>query len=511
MHGIKPTLLLILDGWGYSEQSEGNAVSHAKTPNLDNLLKQYPSSLLECAGESVGLPEGQMGNSEVGHLNIGAGRIVYQEIVRIDKSIQEGDFFENSTLLQLTDSVKRNQSRLHLMGLVSEGGVHSHQNHIYALLEFAKRQGVEDVLVHAILDGRDTPPRSGLGYVKKLQGFMDNLGIGRIASVSGRYYSMDRDKRWERTELAYNTLILGQGRTSSDPATCVKEAYANGETDEFIIPTIIEEQGNVQDSDAVFFFNFRADRARQLVQSLFRDFDKFARKRVPQLAGLATMTEYDKSFQLPVAFPQMQLKRILSQVCSEYGMRHMKIAETEKYAHVTYFFNGGREKAFEGEERILVPSPQDVATYDLKPEMSVFEVTDKLISNWESGEFELVVCNFANLDMVGHTGSFEATVKACEAVDCCLGKVREAVSRTNGRLLLTSDHGNAEEMLDSQGGVQTAHSSNPVSFVWVEENIQAQLAGKGIIGDIAPTILQMWGLDKPEEMTAEGLLENWKS
>jgi len=504
-------LLLILDGWGQSEQSEGNAVSHARTPNLDNILKQYPCSLLECSGESVGLPDGQMGNSEVGHLNIGAGRIVYQEIVRIDKSIQEGDFFENSTLLELTDSVKRNQSRLHLLGLVSEGGVHSHQNHIYALLEFAKRQGVEEVLVHAILDGRDTHPKSGLEYVKKLQGFMDNLGIGKIATVSGRYYSMDRDKRWERTELAYDTLIQGEGRTSPDPVTCVKEAYANGETDEFIIPTIIEEQGNIQDKDGVFFFNFRADRARQLVQSLFSDFDKFSREKVPQIAGLATMTEYDKSFKLPVAFPQMHLKRILSEVCSEYGIRHLKIAETEKYAHVTYFFNGGRENSFQGEERLLVPSPQEVPTYDLKPEMSVFEVTDKLITNWNRGEFDLVVCNFANLDMVGHTGSFDAVVQACEAVDCCVGKVWEAVSRTNGRLLLTSDHGNAEELLDSQGGIQTAHSNNPVAFVRVEEKIQGRLAGKGILGDIAPTILQMWGLGKPEEMTAEGLLEDWNS
>jgi len=448
-----------------------------------------------------------MGNSEVGHLNIGAGRIVFQEIVRIDKSIREGDFFQNSTLVDLVADTKKNRGRLHLLGLVSEGGVHSHQNHIYALLELAKQQNLEEVFVHAILDGRDTSPQSGIKYVQGLQDYMHELGVGKIATVSGRYYSMDRDKRWERTELGYRAIVQGEGRSSPDAVTCIQEAYANGETDEFVVPTIIENEGNIQDNDGVFFFNFRADRARQLVRSLFIDFGEFKRNKVPSLAGLATMTEYDKTFQLPVAFPQMQLQRILSEVCSELGMKQLKIAETEKYAHVTYFFNGGREKPFSGEERILVPSPQDVPTYDLRPEMSVYEVTERLITNWKSGEFDLVISNFANLDMVGHTGNFQAAVEACEAVDNCVGKVWEAVSSTNGRLLVTSDHGNADVMLDSQGSPQTKHSKNPVAFVRVEEAAgNTPLLERGVLGDIAPTILQMWGISKPEEMTSQGLL-----
>ena len=508
MQDLKPTLLLILDGWGQAEKSPGNAVSFARTPNLDRILQEYPSSFLQCSGEAVGLPDGQMGNSEVGHLNMGAGRIVYQEIVRIDKSIREGDFFENSTLLGLISDLKQQQGRLHLLGLLSPGGVHSHQNHIYALLDLAKQENIQEVFVHAILDGRDTSPQSGIHYVRELQEYMHDLGIGKIATLSGRYYSMDRDKRWERTELAYKALVQGEGRRSPDPVTCIQEAYTQGESDEFLLPTIIDSAGNIQDDDGVFFFNFRADRARQLVRSLFSDFEEFLREKVPQLTGLATMTEYDNNFELPVAFPQMRLQGILCEICSEMGMKQLKIAETEKYAHVTYFFNGGREKPFSGEERILIPSPQDVSTYDFRPEMSVFEVTEKLISNWNSGEFDLVICNFANLDMVGHTGNFEATVEACEAVDSCVGRVWEAVARTKGRLLVTADHGNADAMLDSQGNTQTKHSRNPVAFVRVEENApDVQFPEEGILGDIAPTILQMWGVYKPEEMTCAGLLE----
>lgn len=511
MQGLTPTLLLILDGWGQAKEGPGNAVVKANTPNLDKILQNYPFCLLECAGESVGLPWGQMGNSEVGHLNIGAGRIVYQDIVRIDKSIREGDFFENGTLLELVRDLKQKGSgRLHLIGLVSDGGVHSHQEHIYALLKLAKEQGAREVLVHAILDGRDTSPESGVHYLEELQNKMRELGIGRIATLSGRYYSMDRDKRWERTEKTYNTLVQGAGRLSPDPIASIQSSYENKETDEFLVPTYIENSaGTIQDGDGVFFFNFRADRAKQLVKCFFKDFQEFNRGKVPKLVGLASMTEYDQRFHLPVAFPQMRLEKILSQVCEELGLKQLKIAETEKYAHVTYFFNGGLEEPFSGEERIMVPSPQDVPTYDYRPQMSVQEVTDKLLANWNTKEFDLVVCNFANLDMVGHTGDFRAAVQACEAVDTCVGKVIETVINTNARLLVTADHGNAEEMLDSEGGMQTSHSCNPVAFVRVEQGYEGkQILENGILGDIAPTILQMWEIGQPKEMTGKGLVES---
>ncbi|MCF8039211.1 MAG: 2,3-bisphosphoglycerate-independent phosphoglycerate mutase, partial [Desulfohalobiaceae bacterium] len=407
---IKPSLLLILDGWGYARPGPGNAVSQARTPNLDRYWADYPRTLLTCSGEAVGLPPGQMGNSEVGHLNIGAGRTVYQDILRIDKAIEDGTFFENKTLLDLLETIKSREGRFHLMGLVSDGGVHSHLNHLYALLKAAKKEGVRETVVHVFLDGRDTAPTSGKEYVRQLQSFLDTIDYGRIGSVSGRYYAMDRDKRWERTARAYRSIVLGKGPSEQDALTAVEKSYAAAETDEFVQPVVIRRAQDpapgLADGDGVFFFNFRADRARQLVRSLFEDdFKEFDRGRPPELSGLVTMTEYDSTFGLEVAFPQLRLEKILGEVCAEYGLKQLRIAETEKYAHVTYFFNGGREEPFQGEERILIPSPQEVATYDLKPEMSAYEVTETLTDKLRSGEVDFVVCNLANLDMVGHSGN----------------------------------------------------------------------------------------------------------
>ncbi|MCF8105467.1 MAG: 2,3-bisphosphoglycerate-independent phosphoglycerate mutase [Desulfohalobiaceae bacterium] len=507
-----PALLLILDGWGYAGPGPGNAVAQARTPNLDRFWTDYPRTLLTCSGEVVGLPPGQMGNSEVGHLNIGAGRTVYQDILRIDKAIEDGTFFENRTLLDLLETIKSRDKTLHLMGLVSDGGVHSHLNHLYALLKAAKENRVRETVVHVILDGRDTAPTSGKGYVRQLQSFLKTIDYGRIGSVSGRYYAMDRDKRWERTARAYRSIVLGKGPFEQDAVTAVEKAYAAAETDEFVQPMVINrEQGpapGIADGDGVFFFNFRADRARQLVRSLFEeDFQEFDRERPPDLSGLVTMTEYDSTFGLKVAFPQLRLEKILGQICAEEGLKQLRIAETEKYAHVTYFFNGGREEPFPGEERILIPSPQEVATYDLKPEMSAYEVTDALRDKLGSREFDFVVCNLANLDMVGHSGNFQATVAACEAVDACCGRIVEAVLASGGRCLLTADHGNAETMLDSSGNPQTAHSKNQVPLIWIESRQKGQkLREFGILADIAPTLLDLWGLARPEEMTGRSLL-----
>ncbi len=512
MKNFKPTILLILDGWGLGvNDPKINAVYKANTPNIDYLLKNFPWCKLKCSGEEVGLPKGQMGNSEVGHLNIGAGRIVYQDIVRIDKAIKEGNFFSNPALEKLIDTVKQNNSTLHLMGLLSDGGVHSHENHIYALLTLAKKKGVDNVVVHCFLDGRDTPPTSGASYIKKLQQKIREIGVGKIGSVIGRYFAMDRDKRWDRTKLAYDMLVLGRGEEIKDPYEAVKRDYEKGKTDEFIDPKVVIENGSsltIKDKDAVFFFNFRADRARQLTLSLFKEnFNEFHREIVPKIE-MATMTQYDKHYPLPVAFPPVSLSNIMGEVCSNMGLKQLRIAETEKYAHVTYFFNGGREEPFKGEDRKLIPSPKDVPTYDLKPEMSVYEVTSELKKRWLSEKYDFVVCNFANLDMVGHTGNFDATVKACEAVDSCIREVIEMVKKRNGRLFLTADHGNSDEMLDEHGNVHTAHSKNPVAFVWYEEKAPIpELKKEGKLGDIAPTILASWGVEIPQEMTGDVLIK----
>ena len=510
-----PTLLLILDGWGLGSQGKGDAVHAARTPNLDRIMAEHPMSRLQCTGEAVGLPAGQMGNSEVGHLNLGAGRIVDQDIVRIDKAIREGSFFSNPTLVELMDTVTERGGRLHFMGLLSDGGVHSHINHLFALLEMAGRRSVPEVAVHAFLDGRDTSPLSGAGYVKELQQKMEALGVGLIASLSGRYYAMDRDRRWDRTARAYAAVAHGQGDMIRDPAEAIEAGYAQGITDEFVPPQVVCDEsgrpiGPIRAGDGVFWFNFRADRAKQLVRSLFEEpFEPFDRGRPPQLSGLASMNQYDAAFPLPVAFPPVELKNILGEVCAEQGLHQLRIAETEKYAHVTYFFNGGREEPFRNEERALIPSPQEVATYDEKPEMSLYAVTEELDKRWRGAAYDLVVCNFANLDMVGHTGDFQATVRACEAVDECLGRVLATLEEVPGRLLVTADHGNADVMLDAEHEVQTAHSHSPVGFVWIEPHRESRsLRREGILGDVAPTILHLWGLTQPAEMTGKSLVED---
>lgn len=505
---LTPTLLLILDGWGQAPAGPGNAVSLSRTPNIDALMALPSRTSLLCSGRAVGLPDGYMGNSEVGHMNIGAGRIVYQDMTRIDITLEDGSFFNNEVITETITAAKRSGGVLHLMGLLSDGGVHSHTRHLYALLDAADKAGVP-TRVHAFMDGRDTAPDSGIGFMRDL---VAHLGSGAaVASVSGRFYAMDRDKRWERTQKAWDALVHGQGPEFTDPVAAVQAAYDNGETDEFITPRLIVPNGGspclIGNGDAVFFFNFRADRARQIARCLFDDaFTDFDRKARPRLAAFSTMTQYEGDFPMPAAFHRQDLKNGLGQVVSEAGLRQLRIAETEKYAHVTYFFNGGLEEPFPGEERRLIPSPREVATYDLKPQMSVREVTDTLLNEWETGGYALVVCNFANLDMVGHTGVIPAAVTACEAVDECVGRVVEAVKARNGRLLMTADHGNAEEMLTPDNHPQTAHSKNPVALILMDGD-PPRVLKPGKLGDIAPTILSLWGMPVPEAMSGQNMVE----
>lgn len=510
MPAVTPTLLLILDGWGQAQAGPGNAVSLADTPNIDALMALPSRTLLLCSGRAVGLPDGYMGNSEVGHMNIGAGRVVYQDMTRIDMALEDGSFADNSVIKEAVAAAGRSGGRLHLMGLLSNGGVHSHINHLLALLEVTRKAGVP-VLVHAFMDGRDTAPDSGIGFMRELTAALGPSA--RVASITGRYYAMDRDKRWDRTHNAWDALVNGMGRVFSDPVSAVRAAYDAGETDEFITPRLIVPEGEdagvstINDGDAVFFFNFRADRARQLSRCLFDDtFDAFDCIRRPKLAAFATMTPYEADFPMPAAFVRQDLANGLGQVVSEAGLKQLRIAETEKYAHVTYFFNGGTEAPFTGEDRLLIPSPREVATYDQKPEMSVRAVTDALLENWESGRYDFVVCNFANLDMVGHTGVIPAVISACEAVDECVGKVLAAVMARKGRLLLTADHGNAEAMRDANDHPITAHSKNPVALVLVDGDAPKRLK-PGKLADIAPTILALWNMPKPVAMTGESLVE----
>ncbi|TBV80711.1 MAG: 2,3-bisphosphoglycerate-independent phosphoglycerate mutase [Desulfobulbaceae bacterium] len=621
---IRPVLLAILDGWGEAASGPGNAVRLAATPNIDRWRREYPFTTLVAHGEAVGLPAGQMGNSEVGHLNIGAGRVVYQDFNRINLAVRNGDFFVNKTLNATISTIKCSGGTLHLMGLLSDAGVHSHLDHLVALLELAAYQGLERAQVHAFMDGRDSAPDGGLGYMETLLAALQRIGIGRVATVCGRYYAMDRDKRWDRVARAWAAVVDGQGQfVVTDPLTAVREAYARGETDEFIKPTVVitptvvtkqsstvviktttvinspaitrptvvteptvgnfgSDQagagaGRINDGDGVIFFNFRADRARQLTAALIRDdFSGFARSRRPRLSAFATMTRYEKNFDLPVAFPPDQLTHILGEEVSRHGLRQLRIAETEKYAHVTYFFNGGREEPFSNEDRVLIPSPRDVATYDLKPEMSAPEITMELLDRLsgktatnrlnpidrpnstdhlnpadhdlaEGGKkvpaesatesatvaeraaapphpqagdvpsgakagvlpYALVILNFANGDMVGHSGIIPAAIKACEAVDYCLGRIVEAFTAAGGIVLITADHGNAEEMTNGHGGPVTAHSCNPVPFILIDRQIAAtrhHLRGDGALANIAPTILQLMGLPTPTTMTSPSLL-----
>jgi 2,3-bisphosphoglycerate-independent phosphoglycerate mutase len=502
-----PTLLLILDGWGQAPAGPGNAVRLANTPALDALTALPSCAELLCSGRAVGLPEGYMGNSEVGHMNIGAGRIVYQDMTRIDIALEDGSFARNQVLVQTLAETKKNGAALHLLGLLSDGGVHSHIRHLFALLDAAAGAGVP-TFVHAFMDGRDTSPDSGIGYMREL---VEKLGPhSSVASITGRYYAMDRDKRWDRIQQAWDALVNGKAPVFADPLAAVRAAYDAGETDEFISPRLIAQKrppALIGDGDSIFFFNFRADRARQLSRCFFDPaFAEFDRGRMPRLSAFATMTPYEAGFPMPAAFVRQNMANGLGQMLSEAGMKQLRIAETEKYAHVTYFFNGGIEEPFAGEDRRLVPSPRDVPTYDLKPEMSVFQVTDILLGEWESGAYDFVVCNLANMDMVGHTGVIPAVIKACEAVDSCVARIAAAVKARKGRLLLTADHGNAEEMLTPDNHPQTAHSKNPVALVLADENGPRKLR-PGKLGDIAPTILHLWGMAKPAEMTGQSLLE----
>lgn len=505
-----PIALIILDGWGIGRPDDpSNAIALAGAPHISMLSELYPSTALKCSGEAVGLPEGQMGNSEVGHLNIGAGRIVYQELTRITKAIKDGDFFSNPVLCGVMQQVVKKDSTLHLLGLVSDGGVHSHLDHVYGLLELAKKSGVKKVYIHAFLDGRDVPPSSALEYITALEKKAAEIGVGRIATVAGRYYAMDRDKRWERTVKAYDALVMREGEHAASAEEAVRKAYEQQVTDEFVLPTVIDTCGEcgVNAGDGLIFFNFRPDRGRQLTRAFIdTGFDGFERRKGFLPVDFVTMTQYDETFDVPVAFKPQLLKNTLGEVVSEAGLMQLRIAETEKYAHVTYFFNGGEETPVPGEDRVLIPSPK-VATYDLKPSMSAAEVTDKIIEKIKTGQYDVIIMNYANGDMVGHTGVLQAAVEAVETVDKCVGRVVEAMRACGGITLITADHGNAELMVDPQTKEPfTAHTTNPVPFILVSETHRGGKLRSGILADIAPTILKLAKLPVPAEMTGQSLI-----
>ena len=505
----KPLLLCIMDGFGINPEKKGNAVDIAKTPNLDKLFKNFPNTTLQASGMAVGLPDGQMGNSEVGHTNIGAGRIVYQELTRITKSIADGDFFENEALLSAVENCKKNDSSFHIMGLVSDGGVHSHNSHIYGIVELAKRAGLEKVFVHCFLDGRDVPPSSGKDFVTDMAEELSKIGVGKIATVMGRYYAMDRDNRWDRVEKAYDAMVKGIGETAACGICAVANSYSKNVTDEFVVPTVIVENGEaigkIEENDSVVFANFRPDRAREITRTIVDpDFNGFKRNYFKTY--FVCMTQYDKTMpNVDVAFKPQVLTNTLGEYLSLKGKKQLRIAETEKYAHVTFFFNGGVEKVSEGEDRALINSPK-VATYDLQPEMSAFEVTDKLMEKLDEGDLDVIILNYANCDMVGHTGIIDCAVKAVETVDTCVGKVAEKVLSMGGAMLITADHGNADQMIDPESqGPFTAHTTFPVPFIVVGCG-DVNLREDGVLADIAPTMLKILNLEKPEEMTGTSII-----
>jgi len=507
-----PCMLIILDGWGINPLTPHNAVAISGTPYLEKIAAEYPTTQLRCSGEAVGLPGGIMGNSEVGHLNIGAGRVVYQNLLRINQAIADGSFAQNETFTAALDKVKGNGTALHLMGLVSDGGVHSQLAHLVALIDAARAHGLSRVFVHAILDGRDTPPESGAAYIADLQAHLDKTGTGAIASICGRYYAMDRDQRWDRIQRAYELYTQGEGTAASDPVTAVKNAYSRGETDEFVQPVFLAgknglPRATIQDRDAVIFFNFRADRAREITRA-FTDpgFTEFARPAQPALSAYVCMTQYDETFSLPVAYPPVHLENILGQIVSENGLTQLRIAETEKYAHVTYFFNGGEEQPFENEDRCLIPSPRDIPTYDHKPEMSAPAVTAEVLKRIDTERYDLIVLNFANMDMVGHTGILDAAVKACQTVDSCVAEIVAQILARQGSVIVTADHGNAEEMVDADGNPHTAHTLNPVRLILVDEQRKDVRLQEGRLADIAPTLLEILGIAQPAEMTGQSLI-----
>ena len=510
MPNKKPTVLIILDGWGYSQNTESNAIFHAKTPVIDNLMANYPNMLIGTSGMAVGLPEGQMGNSEVGHVNLGAGRVVYQDFTRITKSIADDEFKDTPALCQAVDKAVTNNKAVHICGLLSPGGVHSHEDHIIAMIEAAKARGAEKIYLHAFLDGRDTPPRSAEAPLKRANDKFAELGCGQIASVIGRYYAMDRDQRWERVEAAYNVMVDGKAEYQySSAADALAAAYARDENDEFVAASAITTPSGdtikIEDGDSVIVMNFRADRARQFTR-VFTDenFNGFTKARSPKLADFVMLTEYAADITASCAFPPAELTNVLGEWLEKKGKTQLRISETEKYAHVTFFFSGGREDEFNGEQRILVPSPQ-VATYDLQPEMNSVLLTDKLVAAIESGEHDVIICNYPNGDMVGHTGKFDAAVKACEAVDTAIGRVVTALEKVGGECLITADHGNAEQMTDpTSGQAHTAHTCEPVPLIYFGR--KATMAETGTLSDISPTILQLMGVEQPSEMTGTSLV-----
>ena len=501
-----PVALIIMDGYGNGKTCDpNNAIQIAKTPVIDSLRQNFPSTHIQASGEFVGLPNGQMGNSEVGHTNIGAGRIIYQALTRITKAIKDGDFFKNEALVSVASEAKANGGALHLMGLVSPGGVHSHSEHLYGLLQFAKNQGFKDVYVHAFLDGRDVDPSSAAEYVAELESKIAEIGCGKIASLSGRYYAMDRDNRWDRVQKAYEAIALGKGVAADDAVAGVKASYANEVTDEFVVPAVVGDYKGMKDGDGVVFFNFRPDRARELTHA-FTDveFSGFERKALK--LSFATMTQYEEGLNVKVAYPPESITNTLGEVISKNGMTQLRIAETEKYAHVTFFFNGGVEEPYKGEDRILVPSPK-VATYDLQPEMSAIEVTDKVVEAIKSGKYDFIILNYANGDMVGHTGVIEAAVKAVETVDTCVGRFVEAIREVGGEVCITADHGNADQMVDPETGAPfTAHTTNPVPFIVVSDRV-GWIASDGALCDIAPTLLTLAGMEIPAEMTGTPMVK----
>ncbi|SET86224.1 2,3-bisphosphoglycerate-independent phosphoglycerate mutase [Thalassotalea agarivorans] len=510
MANKQPTVLIILDGWGYRENPESNAIYHANTPTMDKLMSEKPHMLIQTSGMAVGLPDGQMGNSEVGHVNLGAGRIVYQDFTRITKAIEDGTFSQNETLTATLDKASSTGKAVHLFGLMSPGGVHSHEDHIFAMIKLAAEKGVEKIYLHGFLDGRDTPPRSAHDSLEKAQNLFAQLGKGQVASIIGRYYAMDRDQRWDRVEQAYNLVVDGQGQHQYSSATeALAAAYARDENDEFVSASnIVDSEGNaitIEDGDALIFMNFRADRARQFTRCFTQsDFDGFERNRVPAIADFVMLTEYAADIDAPCAFPPEDLHNVMGEWLEKHNKTQLRISETEKYAHVTFFFSGGREDTFAGEERILVPSPQ-VATYDLQPEMNSTLLTDKLCEAIESQQYDFIVCNYPNGDMVGHTGKFEAAVKACEAVDKSIARVLASLEKVNGECLITADHGNAEQMVNPQSGqAHTAHTCEPVPLIYVGRD--AQVKESGALSDISPTLLHIMGMEQPAEMTGTPLM-----
>jgi 2,3-bisphosphoglycerate-independent phosphoglycerate mutase len=511
MKKLKPVALIILDGWGIHPRKEANAILQARPPFYNRLVANYPHTRLYTSGKAVGLPDGQMGNSEVGHMTLGAGRIVYQDFSRINKAIRDKSFFKNLALVKAIEAAKREKSALHLLGLVSDGGVHSHIDHLFALLEMAKDRGLKRVMIHVFLDGRDTPPQAGITYLKRLNQKLRRMKVGQVATIMGRYYAMDRDSRWNRVQKAYEAMVLGMGNVSRSPIEALTRSYEVKVNDEFMVPAVIVDPAGkplatIQDRDSVIFFNFRADRARQLTRVLTqKEFSQFPRQVVPQLSSFVCMTSYDDQFDLPVAFGPVRLTRLLGEILSQKGMRQLRIAETEKYAHVTYFFNGGDENVFPGEERVLIPSPRHVATYDQSPEMSAAQVTEEAVKRIKTGSYDFVLMNYANPDMVGHTGVLSAAVKAVGVVDTCLARVIGAIQEMGGVVILTADHGNLEQMIDyDTGQPHTSHTTHPVPLLITQQGLK--LRPKGTLADVAPTVLHLMGIQPPAEMTGRSLI-----